>query len=115
MVAAGSSLSRLALSGAPPHVGSIGLEVGPLPFFVSKAETSIPHVHLNCIGVDVCICEYMHKGCGLKPMVPCWGRCITQFSLYFSGDWDIDWGYDLDFDPWPYVYVLCMWQPSLKF
>ena len=24
----------------------------------------------------------------------------THFSL-FSGDWDVHWGYDLDFDPWP--------------
>ena len=22
--------------------------------------------------------------------------------VYFSGDWDVHWGYDLDFDPWPY-------------
>ena len=21
---------------------------------------------------------------------------------YFSGDWDVHWGYDLGFDPWPY-------------
>ena len=21
--------------------------------------------------------------------------------VYFSGDWDVHWGYDLDFDPWP--------------
>ena len=23
--------------------------------------------------------------------------------VYFGGDWDVHWGYDLDFDPWPYV------------
>ena len=22
--------------------------------------------------------------------------------VYVSGDWDVHWGYDLDFDPWPY-------------
>ena len=22
-------------------------------------------------------------------------------SVYFSGDWDVHWGYDLAFDPWP--------------
>ena len=30
------------------------------------------------------------RGCGSKPMVPFWGRC-----LYFSGDWDVHWGYGL--------------------
>ena len=23
------------------------------------------------------------------------------WASYFSGDWDANWGYDLDFDPWP--------------
>ena len=23
--------------------------------------------------------------------------------VYFSGDWDVHWGYDSAFDPWPYV------------
>ena len=27
------------------------------------------------------------------------GRCTN----HFSGDWDVHWGYDLDFDPWPCV------------
>ena len=26
-------------------------------------------------------------------------RCTTHFRTYFSGDWDVHWGYDLDFDP----------------
>ena len=42
------------------------------------------------------------NGCGLKPMVPFWGRCST-ILVYFSGDWDVHWGYDLEFDPWPNV------------
>ena len=25
----------------------------------------------------------------------------THFRTYFSGDLDVHWGYDLDFDPWP--------------
>ena len=29
------------------------------------------------------------------------GRCTTHFRTYISGDWDVHWGYDLDFDPWP--------------
>ena len=36
-----------------------------------------------------------------NPMVPFWGRYTTHFSRDFSGDWDVHWGYDLDFDPWP--------------
>ena len=39
------------------------------------------------------------NGCGSKPMVLLWGRCTTHSS--FSGDWDVHWGYDLEFDPWP--------------
>ena len=31
-----------------------------------------------------------------------WGfRCTTYFRTYFSGDWDVHWGYELDFCPWP--------------
>ena len=33
--------------------------------------------------------------------IPFWCRCTTQFRTYFSGDWDVHWGYDLGFDPWP--------------
>ena len=25
--------------------------------------------------------------------------------VYFSWDWDVHWGYDLDFDPWPFFRV----------
>ena len=32
-----------------------------------------------------------HFGVGAPPI----------FRLYFSGDWDVHWGYGLDFDPWP--------------
>ena len=39
--------------------------------------------------------------CGSKPMVPFWGS-TTHFRTHFSGDWDVHWGYDLDFHPWPY-------------
>ena len=27
------------------------------------------------------------------------GEFTTNFRIYFSGDWDVHWGYDLDFDP----------------
>ena len=33
--------------------------------------------------------------------IPFWGRFTTHFRTYFSGDWDVHWGYDLDCDPWP--------------
>ena len=29
-----------------------------------------------------------------------WG-CTTHVRTYFSGGWDVHWGYDLGFDPWP--------------
>ena len=29
------------------------------------------------------------------------GEFTTHFRTYFSGDWDVHWGYNLDFDPWP--------------
>ena len=25
---------------------------------------------------------------------------VPSFLVYFSGDWDVHWGYDLGFDPW---------------
>ena len=33
-----------------------------------------------------------HFGVGAPPIL-----------VYFSGDWDVHWGYDLDFDPWPHL------------
>ena len=51
-------------------------------------------------------------GCGSKPMgSDFWGSCTTHFRTYFSGDWDVHWGDDLDFDPWPHVDFL--WSPSM--
>ena len=32
-----------------------------------------------------------HFGAGAPPIL-----------VYFSGDWDVYWGYDLDFDPWSF-------------
>ena len=36
--------------------------------------------------------------------IPFWlvGEFTTHFGIYFGGDWDVHWGYDLDLDPWPY-------------
>ena len=35
--------------------------------------------------------------------IPFWlvGEFTTYFRTYLSGDWDVHWGYDSDFDPWP--------------
>ena len=27
--------------------------------------------------------------------IPFWGRCTTHFKTYFSGDWDVHWGYGI--------------------
>ena len=27
--------------------------------------------------------------------IPFWGRCTTHFRTYFTGDWDVHWGYGL--------------------
>ena len=35
--------------------------------------------------------QWCHFGVGAPPIL-----------VSFSGDWDVPWGYDLDFDPWPY-------------
>ena len=32
---------------------------------------------------------------GSKPMVPFRGRCTTHFRTYFSGEWDVHWGYGI--------------------
>ena len=31
----------------------------------------------------------------VKPMVAFWGRCTTHCGLFFSGDWDVHWGYGI--------------------
>ena len=49
---------------------------------------------------------YIH-GCGSKPMgshFGVFGAPLICLS-YFIGDWDVHWGYDLGFDPWPYIYI----------
>ena len=37
--------------------------------------------------------------------IPFWlvGEFTTHLRTYFSGERDVHWGYDLDFDPWPNV------------
>ena len=51
------------------------------------------------------IWQWYHFGVGAPPIL-----------VYFSGDWDVHWGYDLDFDPWPFSLEpawgppACPWQ-----
>ena len=44
-------------------------------------------------------------GCGSKPMGSHFGAFgAPPMLVYVSGDWDVHWGYDLGFDPWPCVH-----------
>ena len=56
-------------------------------------------------GVDPSYSAGATDGCGSKPMVPFRGRCTIHFMLVVGFDWDVHWGYDLDFDPWPDVLI----------
>ena len=45
-------------------------------------------------------------GCGSKPRSYFGeGEFTNHFRTYFSGDWDVPWGCDLGFDPWPHGFV----------
>ena len=48
---------------------------------------------------------FLFYGCGSKPMGSHFGAGAPIFRTYFSGwiESDVDWGYDSDFDPWPYI------------
>ena len=54
-------------------------------------------------------------GCGSKPMGSHFG--VGEFTTHFSQfewlDWDVHWGYDLDFDPLPFSVV--QWPPFAFF
>ena len=41
-------------------------------------------------------------GRGSKPIWYHFGVGAAPILVYFSGDWDVHWGYDLAFDPWPF-------------
>ena len=38
----------------------------------------------------------------VDPILVGLGGFTTHFRTYLSG-WDVHWGYDLNFDPWPYA------------
>ena len=51
------------------------------------------HVHLQLKAnryVAMVQNQWYHFGVGAPPIL-----------VSFSGDWDVHWGYDLGFDPWP--------------
>ena len=43
------------------------------------------------------------RGCQNRFGIPFWrfGEFTSHVRTYFSADWDVRWGFDLDFDPWP--------------
>ena len=47
-------------------------------------------------GSGVCVYIYIYMEVGQHQ----W--CTIHFRTYLSGEWDVHWEYDLDFDPWPY-------------
>ena len=56
-----------------------------------RARTWRREAHLPYTNMAVGQNQWYHFGVGAPPIL-----------VYFSGDWDVHWGYDLDFDPWPY-------------
>ena len=58
------------------------------PFLELVQET----YHANDVQMAVGQNHWYHFGVGAPPIL-----------VYLGGDWDVDWGYDLDFDPWPNV------------
>ena len=61
----------------------------------SSAGTTVPKTALKWIGDLGHSIWLWVKTNG----IPFWDRCTTHCRTYFSGDWDVHWGYDLDFDP----------------
>ena len=49
----------------------------------------------------------------LKPAVLWWIGALPSL-VYFSGDWDVHWGYDLGFDPWPNQNAKKNWLPATR-
>ena len=41
-----------------------------------------------------------------------WYHGTIHFRTYFRLDWDVHGGYDLDFDPWPYMFMFGCVAPS---
>ena len=77
------------------------------PFRMRSARLE-PQVDATCRGLRAELCLETQVSCADVAVVvktsgiPFWGiggEFTTHFRTYFSGDWDVHWGYDLDFDP----------------
>ena len=102
-------LAKCRLRGAPVKIGRLGLGPGSRCLFtcldlgLSKSSTTneprpslTMRLHPENPPLTI-ICQmaagqnqWYHFGVGAPPTF-----------VYLSGDWDVNWGYDLDFDPWP--------------
>ena len=76
---------------SPPPV--IALTLGPCNLVHLLPAGQVDQARWN---VRTAVAE-MH-GCGSKAILD---RCTTHFRTYFSGDWDVHWGYDFDLE-WPH-------------
>ena len=85
-------------------IPSIAPEGGCLLYLVSVAMVGVSG-YLSTKSAPVVLFLVTHVF-GSKPMVP-FGVGAPPILVYFSGDWDVDWGYDLDFDRWA-----CFHHPS---
>ena len=86
-----------------------------LPYIVLRiaAARFFPELHLVCLTVAAfepsVACGQCWDGTTLGFMIGGFhvrhhfGVGAPPILVYFSGDWDVRWGYDLDFDPWPYL------------
>ena len=55
----------------------------------------------------------------MRPSTECQGSKSPPpppptIKSFVSGDWDVHWGYDLGFDPWPYTLVHFAWMLGLQ-
>ena len=58
----------------------------------SSSNKALFFEQLHCQHLAVGQNQWYHFGVG-APLI----------LVYFSGDWDVHWAYDLDFDPWVFV------------
>ena len=61
---------------------------------VADGKQHWPCWHLGCISSE--LKEFLGRYPGMLWVntngIPFWGRCTTDFSTYFCGDWDVRWG-----------------------
>ena len=78
---------------------------------LSKANCQVCPLALSCqdaaeylspLSIQLRACHATHMAVGQNQWYH-FGVGASPILVYFSGDWDVHWGYDLDFDPWPYA------------